>query len=268
MIWSCSRKHVTLKQLTKLSVTNARSDFGKTREGEAGRGCQIGEREAEKIVIFFGRPLSSEVKLWRQHHGILDWRRSQRKDAFMNYHVEQESINRQYKIVRKIALVSAREDCRGRARRKSNQFSFLRSFLLDTLRPRPGVFRYINTKYDTPPRRRPKTWPNKKENCLMNYWLSYCSITGSKEPLLQPGKSIVSFIDIAAGCNSVLVKNMTRSKEFSSQCSQLKPDTGVNILSLSYPPSPSQHSLFSRSLKIKAISDDNGCKKSFPLFLF
>ena len=45
-------------------------------------------REMEKIVIFLGRPLSSEVtqkeseggrKLWRQHHGILGWNRAKEK---------------------------------------------------------------------------------------------------------------------------------------------------------------------------------------------
>ena len=145
---------MTLKQLTKLSVTNARS-----REGEAGRGCQIGEKWKKSSsfwaacwAVRLRRKKEREGRLWRQHHEILGWKRSQRKDAFMNYHRAREIPFGREHYSPKYNLGQSQ---RGRTQRKSNQFSFLRSFLLDTLRP--GVFHYINTKYDTPP-----PWPNKK----------------------------------------------------------------------------------------------------------
>ena len=96
-------------------------------------------------------------KLWRQHH----WEGAKGKMHLWmiteGKRNSSESINRQFKISKEITLVSLtlKEHCRGRTQRKSNLFSFLRSFFLDTLWPR--VFRYINTKYDTPP-----PWPNKK----------------------------------------------------------------------------------------------------------
>ena len=104
---------MTLKQLTKLSVTNARSEFEKTRgERRRSRRGLPNWREMEKIVIFLGRPLSSEVTQ-KEREGkktltSASSRRSQRKDAFMNEHREQEklllekSIKRQFKISKKL----------------------------------------------------------------------------------------------------------------------------------------------------------------------